>query len=212
MKKLIIVGSGGLGRETAWLVERINQVNNTWEILGFLDDFKSTSESVMGYPILGDITCVTSIKNAYLICAIGSSNDRINVVNRILSLNNQINFATLIDPNAIVGKSNAIGEGSIIAANSSLTINVRVGNHVVINPGCTIGHDVIMEDFVSIFPSVSVSGNVTLEKTAQVGVGARILQNLTVEKNAFVGAGAIVTTSVESCTTVVGIPAKKLKK
>ena len=38
MKKLIIFGAGGMGRETAWLVERINDVSPTWDLLGFMDD------------------------------------------------------------------------------------------------------------------------------------------------------------------------------
>ena len=38
LKKLYIVGAGGFGREVAWLVERINAVNPTWNLVGFLDD------------------------------------------------------------------------------------------------------------------------------------------------------------------------------
>lgn len=30
MRKLVIVGVGGLGREIAWLVERINAMEPTW--------------------------------------------------------------------------------------------------------------------------------------------------------------------------------------
>ena len=38
MKDLIIVGAGGFGREVVWLVERINQSQPTWKVLGFVDD------------------------------------------------------------------------------------------------------------------------------------------------------------------------------
>jgi hypothetical protein len=38
MRKLVIVGVGGFGREIAWLVERINAMEPTWELLGFIDD------------------------------------------------------------------------------------------------------------------------------------------------------------------------------
>lgn len=38
MKKLIIIGASGFGREVAWLVERINKVKETWNLMGFLDD------------------------------------------------------------------------------------------------------------------------------------------------------------------------------
>ena len=38
LKNLIIIGASGFGREVAWLVERINKVCPTWNLIGFLDD------------------------------------------------------------------------------------------------------------------------------------------------------------------------------
>ena len=38
VKKLIIIGAGGFGREVVWLVERINEEHQSWDILGFVDD------------------------------------------------------------------------------------------------------------------------------------------------------------------------------
>ncbi|MBU3104469.1 hypothetical protein [Clostridium gasigenes] len=35
---LIIIGAGGIGRETAYIIEEINEINKTWNILGFVDD------------------------------------------------------------------------------------------------------------------------------------------------------------------------------
>ena len=37
MKKLLIIGASGFGREVAWLVERINKKVSEWNLLGFLD-------------------------------------------------------------------------------------------------------------------------------------------------------------------------------
>lgn len=41
MKNLYIIGAGGCGREIAWLVERINNVEATWNLKGFIDDNES---------------------------------------------------------------------------------------------------------------------------------------------------------------------------
>ena len=38
MTDIIIVGAGGCGREVANWIEDINTVEDTWNILGFLDD------------------------------------------------------------------------------------------------------------------------------------------------------------------------------
>ena len=40
MKKIVIVGAGGFGREVEWLIKSINQVNPTYEMIGFVDDGK----------------------------------------------------------------------------------------------------------------------------------------------------------------------------
>ena len=49
MKDLIIFGASGFGREVAWLIERINRVNPTWNLLGFMDD----NEEIQGTEING---------------------------------------------------------------------------------------------------------------------------------------------------------------
>lgn len=37
MKKLLIIGAGGLGREVAQYVKDINQIKPSFELLGFID-------------------------------------------------------------------------------------------------------------------------------------------------------------------------------
>ena len=39
MKKLYIIGAGGFGREVAWLVERINEKAQTWDLLMIMSPF-----------------------------------------------------------------------------------------------------------------------------------------------------------------------------
>ena len=38
IKPIVIVGAGGMGRDTQWLIERINEEEPTYEILGYIDD------------------------------------------------------------------------------------------------------------------------------------------------------------------------------
>ena len=38
MKKIAIYGAGGFGREVACLLNKINEVKLTWELIGFFDD------------------------------------------------------------------------------------------------------------------------------------------------------------------------------
>ena len=53
IKPIVIVGAGGMGRDTQWLIERINEEEPTYEILGYIDDGIQQGSIIDGYPILG---------------------------------------------------------------------------------------------------------------------------------------------------------------
>ena len=38
LKDIVIIGAGGVGRETALIIEDINNVNKEWNLIGFVDD------------------------------------------------------------------------------------------------------------------------------------------------------------------------------
>ena len=210
MKDLYIIGAGGFGREVAWLVERINEIEPTWNIKGFIDDNESrwgTKEN--DYVVLGGCDYLKTLGEVYAVCAIGAAKVRKSVIEKIQE--SSIKFATIIDPSALISKRVEVGEGTIICANSILTVDIKIGKHVIINLDCTIGHDDIINDFVTIYPSVNVSGNVHLGECSELGTGMQIIQGKTVAKNTIIGAGAVVVRDIEVSGTYVGSPAKKIK-
>lgn len=210
MKDLYIIGAGGFGREVAWLVERINAVEPTWNLVGFIDDDESkwdTNED--DYPVLGGCEYLKKLGNVYAVCAIGAAKIRKIVIEKMKE--SAVKFATLIDPSALISKSVEIGEGTIICANSIITVDIKIGEHVIINLDCTIGHDDIIDDFVTIYPSVNVSGNVYLRECCELGTGMQIIQGKRVVGNTIIGAGTVVVRDIETSGTYVGSPAKKIK-
>ncbi len=208
MKKLVIIGVGGFGREVAWLVERINKVEPSWDLLGFIDDNKELHGSLCGcYPVLGGMEWIEQNNDTYVVCAIGASQTRKKVIDRL----NGVKFATLIDPSVLLSKRVSIGEGSIICAGNILTVDIEIGSHVIINLDCTVGHDADIKDFVTLYPSVNISGNVTLEECVEMGTGSQIIQGIEVEKRTIVGAGAVVVKDLPGDSTAVGIPAKVIR-
>lgn len=134
MKDLIIIGASGFGREIAWLVERINKVEPTWNLIGFVDDNAEIQNTeINGYRVLGTSDDVIKYPDPYYICAVGASRTRERIINRVKQINPNIKFGTVIDPSVEVSNLVTIGEGTIICANTIITVNISIGSHVIIN-------------------------------------------------------------------------------
>ena len=212
MKDLIIFGASGFGREVAWAVERLNRVNPTWNLLGFIDDNDEIQESVInGYKVLGKSTDVGNYPDAYFVCAVGASKVREKIVNHMKEVNPDIKFGSVIDPSVELSDLVAIGEGSIICAHTIITVNISIGSHVIINLDCTIGHDAVIEDFATLYPSVNVSGITHIGRAVELGTGMQIIQGKKIGDYSIIGAGAVVVKDIPERCTAVGSPAKPIK-
>lgn len=214
MKNLVIIGAGGQGRETAQLVKDINKQRKTWDLLGYLDDnTQLTGKKFNGYPVLGSINTLKrhEFRNAFVTCAIGDSKIRKKVLELIEDQVDNLRYATLIHPTAVVGDETIIEQGTIVCANSVITTNVKIGRHVIVNYGSTIGHDTEIKDFVTVLPGSNVSGNVKLLEAVDIGSGVTIIPQIEIGAYSIVGAGAVVTKNLPGYCTAVGIPAKPIK-
>lgn len=211
-KDLYIIGAGGFGREVAWLVERINAVTPKWNLIGFIDDDKSLRGRLEGgYPIVGDCTYLLNLtQETWCVCAIGAAQTRRMVIEKLKN-NENLKFATLVDPSVLISNRVTIGEGSIICAGTILTVDIQIGRHAIINLDCTVGHDGVINDFVTMYPSVNVSGNVNVGECVELGTGAQIIQGKNIGKGSIIGAGAVVIRDIPNACTAVGNPAKPIK-
>jgi maltose O-acetyltransferase len=108
--------------------------------------------------------------------------------------------------------------------------NIYLGNNVFINEGCHFGDIdiIIVDDFTLIGPRVQIytgyhdkganAHKMTLSKPVHIGAhcwiggAAIILPGVTIGDNATVGAGSVVTKDVPANTTVVGNPARALRR
>lgn len=212
MKTLYIVGAGGFGREVAWLVERINQVKPTWNLAGFIDDdAQKQCEEVGGYPVIGTCDYFARMqKECWTTCAIGAPKIRKQVVEQLRQYQN-IKFATLIDPSALLSERVQLSEGCIICANSILTVDIRLSQHSIINLNCTVGHDVSFGDYLTAYPSVNISGNVYGGECIEIGTGVQIRQGIRIQSNAVIGAGAVIVSNITEPRIYVGVPARVIK-
>ena len=209
MKDIVIIGAGGFGRETAWLIEDINNKKPEWNIVGFVDDNASIQGSkINGYEVVGDINWLKE-QELYVVSAIGDPIIKKKVIDRLEGSNNK--YPVLIHPSVIYSDRVTIGEGSIICAGNIITVNIEIGKHVIVNLDCTIGHDAIIGDYSTILPSVNISGFVKIEESVSVGTGSAIIQGVNIGKNTVIGAGSVVTKDLPPNCTAVGVPTKPIK-
>lgn len=206
---IVIVGAGGFGREVAWLIERINAMQPTWNILGFVDD--AGRGCVSGWDILGNTDWLLAYDHPLAVAvAIGSSDARKSVAEKIMA-NRRLSFPTLVDPSATTSESVRYGKGCIVCAGTILTVDITFGDFCIVNLDCTIGHDALLRDYVTLYPSVNVSGAVELGTCVEMGTGSQIIQLKVVGAKTIVGAGAVVTKDLPSGCVAVGMPAKSVK-
>ena len=209
--KLVILGAGGLARETAGLLEaRI--ARGEVELLGFAEAAGGSrlGHSVDGYACRALEDYRAAHPDLVALVAIGAPDIREAVAGELDGLG--IPLATCIDDTLWLSRTVRIGDGSLVFGGSVLTANVSLGRCVVVNPGCTVGHDSVLEDFVTLSPGAHIAGNVHIRRGAFIGIGASISngteeRKLTIGARAVVGAGACVLQDVAPGATVVGVPA-----
>lgn len=211
MKKILIIGAGGFGREVQWLIERINQKTPKWQIIGYLDDSIKPGIEINGYPVIGNIEQLKNFdKNTAVVCAIGSAGIRKRIVSRIKQIG-PFEFPNLIDPNVQMSQTIMLGEGNIICAGNILTVNICIEDFVIINLSCTIGHDAILRSFVTVYPGVNISGCTETKSGTELGTGSKVIQGKMIGEHTIIGAGAVVVNNIPADCTAMGIPAKPVK-
>ncbi len=200
---LVIIGAGGLARETAWLVREINQQSPSFNLLGCIAPEHQpvvigTDEWAWNHLSADTRFCV----------AIGNPGLR----EKIAAAYESRGFrpAALVHPSVKPDTSVHIGEGTIIAKGTILTVDIHIGAHCLIDIGCTISHDTRLEDFVTLHPGVTATGNVHLGKGVEVGAGTVFRNQVQVAAGIRTGAGAVVVSDLVEKGTYAGVPARLL--
>ena len=212
VKKIAIYGAGGLGREVAGGIMRINNAGKErWELVGFYDDAIEKGSVISHYGIvLGGMKELNAIEEPLaLAIAVGTPRSRKKIDERITNQN--IYFPNLIAPSFRIldPKTFKIGKGNIIQDNCSATCDVEIGDYNVFNGSNALGHDVKVGDFNVLMPGVRLSGVVKVGDCNMFGVDSVVLQQIKVGDNVTLGAGSVLMTKPKDGHTYIGVPAKK---
>ena len=213
LKNIAIYGAGGFGREVACLINKINAVEPTWNLVGFFDDGveKDTQISHFG-PVLGGMQELNAWQyQINVVVAIGNPNTVKKVVEKIDNAN--VEFPNLFHPSTdfLDKESFSIGMGNIVQSNCIFSCDVKIGNFNVFNGSVVLGHDVSMGSFNTLMPAVRVSGGVSMGDCNFFGVNSMILQLLKIKDNVRLAAGSVLMTKPKENSLYMGVPAKREK-
>jgi sugar O-acyltransferase (sialic acid O-acetyltransferase NeuD family) len=209
IRRLLVFGAGGHGREVAWLAREALPgvaleyvVEKIYRQVGSIDGVPvRTSDEIEGGPDTG------------YICAVGDGALRRRAAQEFTGRG--LRAVTLVHPRAEIAPGASIDEGAVVCAGAVVSEGARIGAHVIVNIGCTVSHDVTIGAFATLSPGVHIAGNVTIGDGAMLGIGACVVNGsparpLVIGTGAVVGAGAAVIRDVGVGAVVVGVPARPI--
>lgn len=214
LKKIVLIGAGGFGREVATsLIGMINWYEPTHEFLGFLDDGAhfSAGMKIDGYPWLGNRYWILDhIEDVVCTCTVGNAHIKKQIQSELMQKN--VRFESIIEKTAYIAPSSKIGPGCVLYGGVKVSVNCNIGAGVLLNDGVKIGHDVTIGDYTSIMPDSGISGGCQVGDEVEIGGHAFIVPGRKIGDRARIAAGSIVFSNVKAATTVLGNPAKRMKE
>jgi acyl-[acyl carrier protein]--UDP-N-acetylglucosamine O-acyltransferase len=186
----------------AEIVERINAVEETWELLGFVSEQAGdTGKMLNGYPVLGMPETVATFADARL----APESEWWQLESIPLE-----RFVSIVDPSCFVSRTARLGRGCVVFPYGYIGHRAALGDFVFCLSGCAVNHDAVLEERVMLASGVLLAGGVHVEAGSYLGQGCNVRQRLRIGRKSLVGMGSVVVKDVPSNTVVLGNPARAI--
>jgi sugar O-acyltransferase (sialic acid O-acetyltransferase NeuD family) len=208
MKKLIIIGAGGFGREVFEWASVSADHGCAWTIAGYLDDQDPCRFNGLRAPILGALRDHQPKDDEVFVCGIGRPAQR--RLSHELICARGGSFATVIHPTAIIAHGATLAAGVVVCPYVIVSTNTTIGESTAIYYHTSIDHDATVGPWCQISAHCDVTGGAVLGAEVFLGSHAAVLPLVRVGDRAVVGAGAVVTRNISAGLTAVGVPAREI--
>lgn len=205
--RLLILGASGHGKVVGDCAMAAG-----WAEICYFDDRWPTLGVCGPWPVVGTGEAFFAEAGAggQAFVAIGNVATRLAWLHRLKTAG--ISVATVIHPRSMISPHAMIGEGGLVVAGAVVNIDARLGFGCIINTAATVDHDCVLGDGVHVCPGAHLAGDVQVGGASWLGIGCAVRQGIRIGAGVTVGAGAVVVADVPDGLTVVGVPARSLKK
>jgi len=214
MKDIAIYGAGGLGREIACQISKLNEIIKAgWNLIGFFDDGKAIGEDISHFgKCLGGLAQLNDWETPLnVVLCFGSPRSLAKIHSLIVNPN--INFPNIVSPDFSINDPETfkIGKGNIITGQCSATTNVAIGNFNLLNGHVHLGHDIKIGNFNVFMPGSRISGEVSIGCQNLIGADSFVKQQIKVGNNVTLSPLSALLTKPKDGNTYIGNPAKIFK-
>jgi sugar O-acyltransferase (sialic acid O-acetyltransferase NeuD family) len=212
MKRVVIIGAGGHGREVADILRHQAQRNPDLGVLGFVVDEPGLhAEVINDLPVLGDWSWFETVDKSELrvVCAVGLPQTRKLLINRARSIG--LSFINAISPLAQLSPYAKIGEGVMMFPHSFASTDSFIGDHAIVNVAATISHDTKIGNYGTLNPGVHLAGNVLIGEGCYLGIDSSVIQGVAIGSWTTLGAGCVVIRDLPENVVAVGVPARVIR-
>lgn len=211
MKKIAIYGAGGFGKEVAAILNKINEIKSSYELIGFFDDGVSEGTKISHFgKVLGGCDTLNAWPTKIaVVFAIGSPKIIELLVGKIT--NPKIDYPNIIHPEVFFADpiTFKMGRGNVIVRGCSFSVDVAVGDFNQFNSLTALAHDVQVGSFNVFMPLTRVSGEVKIGDHNIFGLNTLIMQKIKIGNKVRSGPGAVLMTKPKDDNLYMGNPALK---
>lgn len=183
-----------------------------WGAVEFYDRAWPGKRQVGRWAIAGDDAALLGALDRLdgVVVAIGNNQIRLDLLTQLHQAGARV--VSILHPMACVSASARVGAGTVAMAGAIVNADAVVGIGGILNTGCSVDHDCVLGATVHISPGAHLAGDVHVGDRSWIGIGASVRQGVRIGAGVIVGAGAAVVSDVADGLTVVGVPARPLRR